>query len=252
MSSAAVENERPMRSLIPVRMDQMPWSRFHRMVILGLGTAWILDGLEIQLVASAGYAKTLGMSSAQVGLTATVYLVGQVVGALVFGRLTDKLGRKKLFIITLLVYLIGSGLAGLSPGVGFLYVCRFVAGLGIGGEYSAINSAIDELMPGKYRGRVDLAINGTYWAGAMLGAVASYFFLDTARFPENIGWRIAFFIGPVLGLIIIYMRRHIPESPRWLVTHGRAEEAEQIVSDIERDVRANGQEPPKLNESEGW
>src|SRR3954452_9264145 len=236
MSSAAVENERPMRSLIPVRMDQMPWSRFHRMVILGLGTAWILDGLEIQLVASAGYAKTLGMSSAQVGLTSTIYLVGQVVGALVFGRLTDKLGRKKLFIITLAVYLIGSGLAGLAPSATVLYVFRFVAGLGIGGEYSAINSAIDELIPGKYRGRVDLAINGTYWAGAMLGAVGSYWLLDTERFAENVGWRIAFFIGPVLGLIIIYLRRHIPESPRWQLTHGHEREAEENVDRIEREV----------------
>jgi MFS family permease len=252
MSSAAVEDERPVKSLIPVRMDQMPWSRFHWMVILGLGTAWILDGLEIQLVASAGYAKTLGMSSAQVGLTSTIYLIGQVVGALVFGRLTDKLGRKKLFINTLAVYLIGSGVAGLAPSVWFLYVFRFVAGLGIGGEYSAINSAIDELIPGKYRGRVDLAINGTYWAGAVLGALGSTFLLDTSRFGEDVGWRIAFFIGPVLGLVIIYLRRHIPESPRWMVTHGKAEEAEQIVAGIEADVRANGKEPPHLDESKAW
>jgi MFS family permease len=252
MSSAAVENERPVKSLIPVRMDKMPWSRFHWMVILGLGTAWILDGLEIQLVASAGYAKTLGMSSAQVGLTSTIYLLGQVVGALVFGRLTDKLGRKKLFIITLAVYLVGSGLAGLSTTVWFLYLFRFVAGLGIGGEYSAINSAIDELIPGKYRGRVDLAINGTYWAGAMIGAVGSFWLLDTERFDQNLGWRIAFFIGPVLGLIIIYLRRHIPESPRWMVTHGKSEEAEAIVSGIEADVRAQGKELPKLDDSQAW
>jgi MFS family permease len=248
MTSPAQAEERPVRSLIPVRMDRMPWSRFHWTVIFGLGTAWILDGLEIQIVASAGYKADLGMSDAQVGFTATVYLVGQVVGALFFGRLTDKLGRKRLFIITLLVYLIGSGLAGLSPGVGFLYVCRFVAGLGIGGEYSAINSAIDELMPGKYRGRVDLAINGTYWAGAMLGAVASYFFLDTARFPENIGWRIAFFIGPVLGLFIIYLRRHIPESPRWQMTHGYQDEANRTVDEIERQVEAGGHQLKPVDE----
>ncbi len=252
MSSPAQTEDRPIRSLVPVRMDKMPWSRFHWMVIFGLGTAWILDGLEIQIVASAGYAKDLGMSDAQVGATATVYLVGQVVGALVFGRLTDRLGRKKLFIATLLVYLIGSGLAGFSPNVWFLWIFRFIAGTGIGGEYSAINSAIDELMPGKYRGRVDLAINGTYWAGAVLGSLGSFYLLDTDRFAENIGWRIAFFIGPVLGLIIIFLRRHIPESPRWLVTHGRGEEAERIVSDIEQSVRANGQEPPHLDESQGW
>ena len=222
------------------------------MVILGLGTAWILDGLEIQLVASAGYAKTLGMSSAQVGLTSTIYLLGQVSGALIFGRLTDKLGRKRLFIITLAIYLIGSGVAGLSPTVWFLYVFRFIAGMGIGGEYSAINSAIDELIPGKYRGRVDLAINGTYWAGAMLGALGSYWLLDTNRFAENVGWRIAFFIGPVLGLIIIFLRRHIPESPRWLVTHGRGDEAEKIVAGIERDVQAQGKQLPKIDDSEAW
>ena len=249
--SASVE-ERPVKSLVPVRMDKMPWSRFHWMVIFGLGTAWILDGLEIQIVASAGYAKDLGMSDTQVGFTATVYLIGQVVGALVFGRLTDKLGRKKLFIITLAVYLIGSGIAGLSPNMWFLWVFRFVAGAGIGGEYSAINSAIDELMPGKYRGRVDLAINGTYWAGAVLGSLGSFYLLDTDRFAENIGWRIAFFIGPVLGLIIIFLRRHIPESPRWLVTHGQGEEAERIVSGIEQSVRDNGKEPPHLDESQGW
>ena len=252
MTSPAQTEDRPVRSLVPVRMDTMPWSRFHWMVIFGLGTAWILDGLEVQIVASGGYEKSLGMGSTQVGLTAAIYLVGQVAGALFFGRLTDKLGRKRLFVLTLLIYLIGSGLAGLSPNVGFLYVARFVAGVGIGGEYSAINSAIDELIPGKYRGRVDLAINGTYWAGATIGAFASFFFLDTDRFSENVGWRIAFFIGPVLGLFIIYLRRHIPESPRWLVTHGRGEEAEEIVAGVERDVRAQGKEPPDPDESEGW
>ena len=246
--SASVE-ERPVKSLVPVRMDKMPWSRFHWMVIFGLGTAWILDGLEIQIVASAGYAKDLGMNSTEVGLTATVYLIGQVVGALVFGRLTDHLGRKKLFIVTLLVYLIGSGIAGFAPNMWFLWIFRFVAGAGIGGEYSAINSAIDELMPGKYRGRVDLAINGTYWAGAVLGSLGSSFLLDTNRFAENIGWRIAFFIGPVLGLVIIYLRRHIPESPRWLVTHGRGEEAEQIVSGIQADVKAQGKQLPHIDEN---
>ncbi len=251
MSSTAVE-EKPIKSLIPVRMDQMPWSKFHWMVILGLGTAWILDGLEVQLVASAGYAKSLGMNATQVGLTSTIYLLGQVVGALVFGRLTDKLGRRRLFIITLLVYLIGSGIAGLSPAVWFLYVFRFVAGLGIGGEYSAINSAIDELIPGKFRGRVDLAINGTYWAGAMLGALGSFWLLDTSRFAENVGWRIAFFIGPVLGVIIIFLRRHIPESPRWLVTHGKSAEAEVIVQGIENDVQAQGKRLPELDDSKAW
>ncbi len=249
MSSASVE-EKPVKSLIPVRMDQMPWSRFHWLVIFGLGTAWILDGLEVQLVASAGYAKTLGMSATEVGLASTIYLLGQVLGALVFGRLTDTWGRKKLFIITLLVYLIGSGIAGLATEVWFLYIFRFIAGMGIGGEYSAINSAIDELIPGKYRGRVDLAINGTYWFGAMLGALGSYWLLDTDRFDQDLGWRLAFFVGPVLGFIIIYLRRHIPESPRGLVTHGKAEEAEVIVAGIEADVQAQGKTLPQHDDSQ--
>jgi MFS family permease len=219
-------------------MDRLPWTRFHWSVVTGLGVSWILDGLEIQLVAANGYADALHMDAGQVGLTGTIYLVGQVVGALVFGRLTDRLGRKKLFIITLAIYLLGSGIAGLAPNMEFLWVFRFVAGLGIGGEYTAINSAIDELIPSRYRGRVDIAVNGTYWAGALLGATANIWLLT----PERIGWgwRVGFFIGPVLGLIIIYLRRHIPESPRWLLTHGHAEEANATVDDIEARVESRG------------
>jgi len=161
-----------------------------------------------------------------------------VVGALYFGRLTDRLGRKKLFIITLAIYLIGSGIAGLAPAMWFLWIFRFVAGMGIGGEYTAINSAIDELIPSKYRGRVDIAVNGTYWAGALLGATANLYLLQESRIDW--GWRVGFFIGPVLGLIIIYLRRHIPESPRWLLTHGHADEANATVDDIEARVQAQG------------
>lgn len=228
------------RSLIPARMDRLPWAKFHWMVVFGLGVSWILDGLEIQLVASAGFQKTLGMSTQEVALAGTVYLVGQVVGALTFGRLTDAWGRKKLFIITLGIYLAASGIAGLATSVWFLYVFRFIAGMGIGGEYTAINSAIDELIPARYRGRVDIAVNGTYWAGAGMGAFANLWLLDPAYVHEDWGWRIAFFIGPVLGLIIIWLRRHIPESPRWMLTHGRAEEAERIVEQTEASVRAQG------------
>lgn len=228
------------RSLIPARMDRLPWARFHWMVVVGLGVSWILDGLEIQLVASAGFQKTLGMTTETVALTGTIYLIGQVVGALTFGRLTDRWGRKKLFIITLAVYLVGSGVAGLATSVWFLYVFRFIAGLGIGGEYTAINSAIDELIPSHYRGRVDIAINGTYWAGAGLGAFASLWLLNPAYVNVDWGWRIGFFIGPVLGLLIIWLRRHIPESPRWMLTHGHAEAAERIVEDIEASVRTQG------------
>lgn len=250
MTTAAAQGDTgAVRSLIPFRMDRLPWARFHWLVVVGLGVSWILDGLEIQLVSTAGFQKSLGMSSAEVGFAGTVYLIGQVVGALTFGRLTDKWGRKKLFIITLAIYLIGSGIAGLAWTPWFLYLWRFVAGLGIGGEYTAINSAIDELIPAKYRGRVDIAVNGTYWAGALLGALASFWLLDTDRVPENVGWRIAFFIGPVMGLIIIWLRRHIPESPRWMVTHGQGEEAERIVDDIEASVEKQGVTLKPVDES---
>ncbi|EWM11492.1 major facilitator superfamily transporter [Kutzneria sp. 744] len=230
----------PRLSLVPARMDRLPWTRFHWSIVIGLGVSWILDGLEIQIVSAAGFEKTLGMTPAEVGATATIYLVGQVVGALYFGRLTDKIGRKRLFILTLAIYLVASGIAGFSFSVWFLWIFRFIAGLGIGGEYTAINSAIDELIPSRYRGRVDIAVNGTYWAGAMIGATANLFLLDPNIFPESWGWRIGFFIGPVLGLIIIYLRRHIPESPRWLMTHGRLEEAERTVDEIEAGVRREG------------
>jgi MFS family permease len=218
--------------------------------VFGLGVSWILDGLEIQIVASNGFQKELGMTSGDVGLAGTIYLVGQVVGSLVFGRLSDRLGRKKLFIITLAIYLVGSGLAGLSFNMEMLFAFRFIAGLGIGGEYAAINSAIDELIPSHYRGRVDIAINGTYWGGAALGSVANLFFLNPDLFAENLGWRLAFFIGPILGLLMIYMRRHIPESPRWLMTHGRETEAEKTVDDIEARVeRESGRRLPPVDNS---
>lgn len=208
-------SDRTITSLIPARIDRLPWAKFHTMVIVGLGAAWILDGIEVQIVAANGFASSLHMSTAQVTAAATFYLFGQVLGALFFGKLTDRVGRKKLFTLTLLVYLLGSGIAGLSFAPWFLYLCRFIAGSGIGGEYSAINSAIDELIPARYRGRVDLAVNGTYWAGVMLGSVATIYLLDPANVPEFWGWRIGFFLGPVLGLVLILIRQHIPESPRY-------------------------------------
>jgi MFS family permease len=214
-------------------MDRLPWTKFHWMIVIGLGISWVLDGLEIQIVASAGFQKDLGMSIADVTFAGTVYLAGQVIGSLVFGRMSDTLGRRKLFILTLAIYLIGSGIAGFSQSFEFLLVFRFIAGLGIGGEYAAINSAIDELIPSHYRGRVDIAINGTYWGGAALGSVANLFLLNPDNFAENIGWRIGFFIGPVLGILIIFLRRHIPESPRWLMTHGKEKLAEDTVTEIE-------------------
>ncbi len=235
------------RSLIPARIDRLPWSPFHTRMVIALGVAWILDGLEIT-VASAVVdtlteEDTLALSSTAAGLIATVYLLGEVVGALFFGRLSDKLGRKKLFVITLAVYLIGSGLTAFTLGnsafwIGFLYLTRFISGMGIGGEYAAINSAIDELIPAKYRGRVDIAVNGTYWAGAIIGTLGTYIFLN--KLDPGWGWRVAFLLGPVLGLVIIFVRRHLPESPRWQVMHGREQEAEETISYIEQEVEQGG------------
>jgi MFS family permease len=210
--------------------------------VVGLGVAWILDGLEIQIVAANGYADSLNLSPAEVGLVGTTYLVGQVVGSLYFGWLSDRLGRRRLFILTLAIYLIGSGVAGFAFSLWFLLIFRFIAGAGIGGEYAAINSAIDELIPSHYRGRVDIAINGTYWAGAALGAAASIPLFNADVIDQNWGWRIGFWIGPVLGLFIIYLRRHIPESPRWLVTHGHEKQAEDTIAQIEEQVAAQGGE----------
>jgi len=235
------------RSLIPARIDRLPWSPFHTRMVIALGVAWILDGLEIT-VASAVVgqltdANTLGLASWEAGLIATVYLVGEVVGALFFGRMSDKLGRKKLFVVTLAVYLIGSGLTALTLGnngfwIAFLYLTRFISGMGIGGEYAAINSAIDELIPARYRGRVDIAVNGTYWAGAILGTLGTFIFLNAMS--PSVGWRLAFLLGPVLGLVIIFVRRHLPESPRWQVMHGHAQEAEQTIEFIEHEVEHGG------------
>jgi MFS family permease len=243
------------RSLIPARIDRLPWSPFHTRMVVALGVAWILDGLEIT-VASAVAAEltskdTLGLTTTQVGLMATVYLAGEVVGALFFGSLADRLGRRKLFIITLAVYLIGSGLTALTISNGpaslaWLYLTRFVAGMGIGGEYAAINSAIDELIPARFRGRVDLMVNGTYWAGAILGTLGTFIFLNVLE--PSIGWRIAFLSGPVLGIAIIFIRRHLPESPRWQVMHGHEAEAEKTIDYIEHEVEAGGRELPRVSE----
>ena len=244
------------RSLIPARIDRLSWSPFHTRIILALGTAWVLDGLEITVASAVGpvlaQQETLALSSAEVGLIATVYLLGEVCGALVFGRLSDALGRKNLFIVTLAVYLVGNALTALTWGSGpaalvFLYVTRFIAGAGIGGEYAAINSAIDEMMPAKYRGRVDIGVNGTYWGGAIIGTLGTYILLNNVDL--NWAWRIGFLIGPAIGVAIWGLRRHLPESPRWLIMHGREAEAEENIAVIERAAESAGQTLAPLDES---
>ncbi|HEX4359536.1 MAG TPA: MFS transporter [Pseudonocardia sp.] len=244
------------RSLIPARIDRLPWSPFHTRLVCALGVAWILDGLEITVASGVAATltdkETLGLSPVAVGALASIYLIGEVVGALVFGRMSDKLGRRNLFILTLAVYLIGSGLTAFTLGSGpgwlaFLYLTRFIAGMGIGGEYAAINSAIDELIPSKYRGRVDIAVNGTYWAGAIIGTIGTYIILHT--FSPSLGWRLGFLLGPVLGLVIIFVRRNLPESPRWQVMNGRVEEAEVSINFIESEVEAGGKKLPPVDKS---
>jgi MFS family permease len=239
------------RSLIPARIDRLPWSRFHTRMVIALGVAWILDGLEITIASNVGptltQKSTLHMSASGVADIATWYLIGEVIGALFFGRLSDKLGRRNLFMITLGVYLVGSGLTAATPAGGkwflFLYATRVIAGMGIGGEYAAINSAIDEMIPAKYRGRVDLSVNGTYWAGALIGTIVTLFLLNNLA-PDT-GWRIAFAVGPLLALVILFVRRNLPESPRWQVMHGREQAAEASIAEIESDVsKTEGELPP--------
>lgn len=232
---------------VPARLDRLPWSRFHWRVVLGLGGVWILDGLEVTMVGNVASRLTepgsgIELSAGQIGLAAAVYITGACLGALFFGQLTDRFGRKKLFILTLAVYLIATVATAFAFAPWFFYVCRFFTGAGIGGEYAAINSAIDELIPARVRGRVDLIINGSYWLGAAGGAAGALVLLNTSIFPADIGWRVAFGIGAVFGLVVLVVRRNVPESPRWLFIHGREEEAERIVAQIEEEVhRETGQ-----------
>src|SRR4051794_13444616 len=240
--TAAVESKR-IETRIPARLDRLPWSWFHWRILIGLGTVWILDGLEVTIVGSVGDRLTepgsgIALSSSDIGTAAACYVAGACLGALFFGQLTDRFGRKKLFIATIAVYIVATVLTAFAFSPWYFFLARFVTGAGIGGEYAAINSAIDELIPARLRGRVDLAINGTYWAGAAVGAALAIPLLDTSLLPADIGWRLAFAIGALLGLVILVVRRHVPESPRWLFIHGREEQAERIVDDIERDVEA--------------
>ncbi|MGW1247463.1 MFS transporter [Streptomyces sp. NPDC002535] len=227
---------------VPARLDRLPWSRWHWMIVVGLGTVWILDGLEVTIVGSmAGRLSEEGsglpITDAQVtGTAAALYVAGACSGALFFGWLTDRYGRKKLFLITLAVYLAATAMTALSFSVWWFFLFRFLTGFGIGGEYAAINSAIDELIPSKYRGRVDLVINGSYWLGAVGGALLSVVALDTDIFAIDVGWRLTFGLGVVLGLVILLVRRHVPESPRWMLIHGRSEGAEELVAEVEQRV----------------
>ena len=227
---------------VPARLDRLPWSRFHTLVVVALGITWVLDGLEVTIAGSIVGAlqdsPVLHFSAAEVGAVASAYLIGAVVGALFFGYLTDRLGRKKLFMLTLALYLVTTAATALSWDFWSFALFRFFTGAGIGGEYAAINSAIQELIPARYRGRTDLAINGSFWVGAALGALGAVTLLQPGWLPADMGWRFAFGIGAVLGLVIIGLRRWVPESPRWLMLHARENEAEAVVSEIEERVRS--------------
>jgi MFS family permease len=237
---------------VPARLDRFPWSRWHYLVVIALGITWLLDGLEGNLASAlAGILKrpeTLGMSDAQIGLSSTLYLVGSVTGAIGFGYATDLLGRKRLFSLTLLLYLSATAATAFSWNFASFTFFRALTGAGIGGEYAAINSAVDELIPSRVRGHVDLLINSTFWIGAALGSGASLLLLDSGFFSPDLAWRFAFGIGATVGAGILFLRQHVPESPRWLMVHGDTEEAEKIVKDIESAVTDH---PEKLPKPEG-
>ncbi|MGI8645516.1 MAG: MFS transporter, partial [Nocardioides sp.] len=238
---------------IPARLDRLPWSRFHWLVVVGLGTVWILDGIEVTIVGSLSDALKdpdtgLGLSSFDVGLAGSIYVAGACIGALFFGQLTDRMGRKKLFLITLAVYTVATVLTAFSMNPMWYFACRFLTGAGIGGEYAAINSAIDELIPKKFRGRVDVAINGSFWVGAAGGALLTIPLLDPTFISAEWGWRLAFGLGAILAVGILIVRRNVPESPRWLFIHGREDEGEQIVRDIEERVTEDVGELPDIDD----
>ncbi|BBX44812.1 MFS transporter [Mycobacterium cookii] len=226
---------------VPARLDRLPWSRFHWRVVIGLGGVWVLDGLEVTMVGNVSSRLTekgsgIHLTPADIGVAAAFYIAGACLGALFFGHLTDRFGRRNLFILTLAVYLTATVATAFAFAPWYFFIARFLTGSGIGGEYAAINSAIDELIPARVRGRVDLVINGTYWLGSAAGAGGALVLLDTSNFPADIGWRLSFGIGAIFGIFVLLVRRNVPESPRWLFIHGRDREAEQIVHDIEASV----------------
>jgi MFS family permease len=233
---------------VPARLDRLPWARFHWRVVVGLGGVWILDGLEVTMVGNVSSRLTekgsgIELDPAQIGVAAAIYIAGACLGALFFGHLTDRFGRRNLFILTLAVYLIATVATAFAFAPWYFFITRFFTGSGIGGEYAAINSAIDELIPARVRGRVDLVINGTYWLGSAAGAAGALVLLDTSNFPANVGWRLAFGIGAIFGIFVLLVRRNVPESPRWLFIHGREQEAEHVVAAIEKEIEQDNGEP---------
>ena len=242
MSTESMAEGRIIETKIPARLDRLPWARWHWMVLIGLGTVWILDGLEVTIVGTISSRLTedgsgISICEGQIGQAAAIYVAGACVGAMFFGWLADRLGRKKLFLITLAVYLVATVATAFAGSFLVFAICRFFTGAGIGGEYAAINSAIDELIPARVRGTVDLIINGSFWLGTAAGAALSIVLLNEDIFAADVGWRLAFGLGAVLGLGILIVRRHVPESPRWMFIHGQADEADELVSDIERQVK---------------
>ncbi len=227
-------------TLIPARLDRLPWSRFHSLLVMALGITWILDGLEVTLMGAISAVlqrqDVLQFTAAQIGFISSCYLTGAVLGSLVFGHLTDRFGRRTFFFLTLALYLAGVGLTAFAWNLASFAIFRFLTGAGIGGEYSAVNSAVDELIPARLRGRIDLIINGSFWLGAAAAAASTVIILNPRIFPYDIGWRLGFGIGALIGLAILYFRSFLPESPRWLLTHGRRDEAESTVREIERTV----------------
>ena len=243
----------PLKTNIPQRMDRLPWSRWHWLIVAALGVTWILDGLEVTIVGALGavltHPSTLGLTESEVGLTASAYLAGSVLGAVVFSYLTDRQGRKRWFMITLLLYLSATVLTALSWDLWSFMVFRFLAGAGIGGEYAAINSAIDELIPARARGHTDLAINGSWWMGTAAGALLTIPLLNPHLISETLGWRLCFALGAILGVAIVLIRRVVPESPRWLLMHGRAAEADRTMAAIDDQARSSGQPLPAVDDS---
>src|ERR1700721_2237175 len=240
-------DDRVVETSIPYRLDALRWSGFHTRVVAALGITWILDGLEVTLAgALSGALKqspVLHFSNFDIGFSNSAYLAGAVLGALGFGWLTDRIGRKKLFFITLALYLTATAATALSWNVASYALFRFLTGAGIGGEYTAINSTIQELVPARYRGWTDLVINGSFWIGAAMGATSAIVLLDPHLIGPDLGWRLAYLTGACLGLVVFLMRMWIPESPRWLMIHGHPDRAHAIVADIERSVTGHAQDP---------